>query len=155
MTGNTTASRIRGEFHPIPALFAFCLTQCLHARAEDQVGYRYENYQEEGGRIAVQTDSWLFDLKPKPWLTVQGEVVYDAISGFTPTGAPPPNTITFVQTPPPPGASNNAVPISEMHDVRVSGSIGATFSQGLQRFTPSFSYGEEHDYRARGAAFNY
>ena len=143
------------RLHRVPTVFAVCLSQCLRARGEDQALYRYENYQEDAGRIAVETHSFLFALQPKSWLAVQGEVVYDAISGFSPTGAPPPSTITFVQSPPPPGASNNSVPISEMHDVRVSGTGSATFTIGNHRYTPSFSYGQEHDYRTRGAALNY
>src|SRR5438270_26058 len=66
-------------------------------RGENQgVGYRFESYREEGGRIAVETHSGLFQVQPKPWLTLNGDVVYDAISGTTPTGSPPPSTIIFV-----------------------------------------------------------
>jgi len=42
-----------------------------------------------------------------------------------------------------------------MHDIRWAGSLSATFSYKQHRFTPQISYGEEHDYRARGAALNY
>jgi len=138
-----------------PALIAIYLYQCLRGHAEDQVGFRYENYREDGGRIGVQTDSFLFEVQPKTWLTIQGEGVYDAISGLTPTGAPPPSTITFVETPPPPGASNTSVPLSHMQDARWAGSVGATLSYKQNHFTPQISYSQESDYVSRGAALNY
>ena len=130
----------------------------LRTFAEDQGGYRFENYREDAGRIRVETQSGLFEVQPRPWLNLNGEVVYDAISGASPTGAPPPSTIAFIPGPdgnPPPGASSTSVPISPMTDIRWAGSLSATFSYKQHRFTPQISYGEEHDYRARGAALNY
>ena len=130
----------------ISTLVTFCFYHCLRAHAEDQVGYRFEQYQEDNGRMGIETDSFLFDLQPKSWLTLAGEGVYDAISGFTPTGSPPPNTITFVETPPPPGASSSSVPLSHMEDERYAGSLSATLSYKNNRFTPQLSYSREHDY---------
>ena len=138
-----------------PALIVIYFYQCFRGGAENQTGFRYESYQEDGGRIGVKTASLLFDVQLKPWLDLQGEGVYDAISGLTPTGAPPPSTITFVQTPPPPGASSTSVPLSHMEDARWAGSVGATLSYKLNRFTPQFSYSQESDYISRGAALNY
>ena len=40
--------------------FAFFVCHVLRARGENQVGYRYETYKEDGGRIGVTTDSMLF-----------------------------------------------------------------------------------------------
>src|SRR5947207_11918521 len=74
---------------------ALVLTSILYlakprfARGEDQVDYRFEDYLEEDGRIGVQTQSWLFEKELAPWLSLKGTAVYDAISGATPTGAPP------------------------------------------------------------------
>lgn len=133
-------------------------SQLFHAYAEDQAGYRFENYAEDANRIHVETQSGIFDFKAYPWLTFHGDIVYDAISGASPTGAPPPSTIQFVPDAngnPPPGANSTSVPVSHMEDIRWSGSLAATLSYKQHRFTPQFSYGEEHDYRARGAALNY
>lgn len=150
-----TSLKYRWSLTPVSTLVTFCLSQCLRAQAEDQVGFRFEQYQEDNGRIGVETDSVLFELQPKSWLTLQGEGVYDAISGFTPTGSPPPNTITFVESPPPPGASSSSVPLSHMEDKRYAGSLGATLSYKNNRFTPQFSYSQESDYLSRGASLNY
>jgi hypothetical protein len=142
----------------VSAALTVCLYPGLKIRAEDQGGYRFEHYKEDGHRINVGTQSGYFELKPKSWMTLQAEVVYDAISGATPTGAPPPATIQFVPDQngnPPPGASSESVPLSHMQDIRWSGSLGVTLSHGPHRLTPQFSHGEEHDYRSTGAALNY
>jgi len=142
----------------IPATITLVSCHALSGRAEDQGGYRFANYKEDANRINIETQSGYFELKPKSWLTLQGEVVYDAISGMTPTGSPPPSTITFVPDPngnPPPGANSTSVPLSHMYDIRWAGSLSGTFAYKQHRLTPQFSYGEEHDYKATGAALNY
>lgn len=60
------------------------------SRAEDAVSYKYEDYREAGGRIAVQTQSAYLekDLGNDARLKVEG--VIDAIAGATPNGQPAP-----------------------------------------------------------------
>jgi len=153
----------RSERSPLTSLcgaFAvFLYSSARIVRGENQgVGYRFESYREEGGRIAVETHSGNFEVQPKSWLTLSGDVVYDAISGTTPTGSPPPSTITFVPDQngnPPPGAMNQSVPLSPMTDIREGGSVAAGFSFGQHHFAPQFSISQEHDYHSLGAAFNY
>jgi hypothetical protein len=142
----------------MPATLTLCSSQVLNLRAENQAGYRYEKYQEDGGRISVETHSALFELKPLSWLSFQGELGYDTVSGASPTGAPPPSTINFVPDEngnPPPGAYSTSVPLAQIHERRKSASLGATLSYQQHRLTPQFSYSEEGDYRAHGAALNY
>ncbi len=132
---------------------ALYLLQLNRAAAQNHVDYRYENYQEDGGRMGIDTHSALFEVKPFPWLSVLGEAVYDAISGATPTGAPP---ATDIHIPfPPPGPYNNTVPLTHMHDRRYAGNIEPTLSFGPHHITPQFSYSEESDYISYGAALNY
>ena len=132
---------------------AIYVLQLNRALAEDHVDYRYENYREDGGRMSVDTHSWLFDATIMPWLSVQGEAVFDAISGATPTGGPP---ATAIKVPfPPPGPYNNTVPLTHMHDKRYAGNIEPTLSFGPHHITPQFSYSEESDYISYGAALNY
>jgi hypothetical protein len=130
----------------------------LHrAHGEDHVDYRFEYYKEESDRIDVWTHSGLFETKLTSWLSLKGEVVYDAISGASPTGSPPPSTISFV--PPeeggPTGPFRNTVPIAPLEDVRYAGSFSAVFSFGPHRLTPQFSYSEENDYISYSGALNY
>ena len=93
-----TGQRQAGAVGLAAALYLMHLNRAL---GENHVDYRYENYREDGGRIGVDTQSFLFEQKITPWLSLQGEAVYDSISGATPTGAPPPTDI-HVQFPPDP-----------------------------------------------------
>jgi len=62
---------------------------CRASADENVVGYRKSYYLEDDNRIHVSTDSWLFDAALTGNISVTGDVVVDAISGATPTGAPP------------------------------------------------------------------
>lgn len=129
------------------------LTRLLRAGADDHLDYRFAAYREDAGRISVETHTWLFEQKLTSWLSLKGEAVYDAISGATPTGAPPPAQVSILGAPPGPGSTT--VPIQQMHDLRWAGSLDAEISLGAHRITPQFSYSSEHDYRSSGAALNY
>ena len=113
------------------------------ARGEDHVDYRYNNYKEENGRIRVETHSTFFEVTPTPSVTLSGEAVYDAISGASPTGAPP-------------RKGSNQVPLAPLEDEREAGS----FSAGVrwlrnQITTPQIAYSTEHDYESIGASLNH
>ena len=60
------------------------------ARAENSVSYKYQDYRESGGRIAVQTQGTTIekDLGTEMHLKLEG--VLDAITGATPSGVPAP-----------------------------------------------------------------
>ncbi|MBP9902499.1 MAG: DUF3570 domain-containing protein [Verrucomicrobia bacterium] len=125
------------------------------AQAEDQVNYRYEYYQEDDQRIQVQTQSMLFDVTLKEGLvSVAGELVHDAVSGATPSGAPPPNQWYY-----PFGSigdtNSAAVPLQHMEDKRNSISLQVPVTLGINSITPQFAYSEESDYKSTGAALNY
>src|SRR5471030_3045706 len=68
------------------------------ARAENSLSYKYESYQEAGGRIAVQTRGTVIeqDLGTEMHLKLDG--VIDAITGATPNGVPAPAGSTQVAT---------------------------------------------------------
>jgi hypothetical protein len=132
------------------ALYFLHLNRTL---AQNQVGYRYEYYREEGGRIGVDTSSFLFEQKVTSWLTLQGGAVYDSISGATPTGAPP--AIDIVVPFPPPGPYNTTVPLTHMYDKRYAGDLEGAMTFGPHHITPQFSYSTESDYISYGAALNY
>lgn len=133
------------------------LLQLSRARGQDHADYRFESYKEDAGRISIETHSALFNVKLAPWLDLKGEVVYDAISGATPTGAPPLSQINVVNvyTGQPLKGLSSKVPVVAMEDTRYAGGMEASLNFGQHHFTPGMSYSEESDYISFGPSFNY
>ncbi|MGZ8938877.1 MAG: DUF3570 domain-containing protein [Limisphaerales bacterium] len=88
------------------------------------------------------TIGFLAEATLRPSLVAKGELVYDAISGATPTGGPPlPGT--------------DQVPLAEMDDIRRAGVFELNQKIGPNTFSPQFSYSDESDYESIGLALNY
>lgn len=112
-------------------------------RGDDQLAYRFHHYQEEADRIRVQTHSGFFEWTPRAAVTLSAEYVYDAISGASPTGAPPPT-------------GSNQVPLAPLEDVRNAGRLSAaTRWGGRHTTTPQFAYSLENDYESLGLSLNH
>ena len=81
------------------------LTAPRVSRAEDSVRYKYQDYQERGGRIGVEVHSASVekDFGPSTHLKIEG--VIDAIAGATPNGQPAPS-------------GSNQVPLSQLDEKR-------------------------------------
>jgi hypothetical protein len=62
---------------------------CSFAQEENYVGYRHEFYREDDNRMSIDTDTAGIDVGLGEHVRLNGQVVQDAISGATPTGAPP------------------------------------------------------------------
>jgi len=60
------------------------------ARAEDSVRYKFQDYQETGGRIAVKVNGATVDKDLGTEMHLKVDGVIDAITGATPTGQPAP-----------------------------------------------------------------
>jgi len=114
----------------------------LRTRSENRADYRYEDYQEEGGRIHVQTHGVYFDTELKPWASLKGNFIYDSISGATPNGAPPL-----------PGQSHVAT--EQVEDKRYAGFLESALKFGIHAFTPQAAYSEEDDYKSLGVALTH
>ncbi len=120
---------------------AIGLQTSRRSRAEDHADYKYEDYMEESRRIHVETDSILFEADLLPWLTTRGNLVYDAISGATPNGAPPQ---LFPET-----------YLARMQDIRRAGYLESDLRFGRETFTPQISYSRESDYESIGLSLGY
>src|SRR3954470_12213645 len=90
--------RLRSHFEHWALRLGLPILTLTHARADDQVSYRHESYQEDNNRIRVETETALIKAILAPWLDVKVTAVYDAISGATPTGAPAPDSFTLHPT---------------------------------------------------------
>lgn len=140
-----TSSRL-GVLFPQPRLIALSLWLVLFAvpgrtKAEDRADYRYEDYKEGDGRIHVQTHGAYFDVALRPWLSVQGNYIYDSISGATPTGAPSlhgePDFATVT-----------------VGDIRRAGFVQAAIKAGSHTLSPQIAYSEESDYKSLGVSLS-
>jgi hypothetical protein len=147
--GATAArSSMRGSASEVSLLRAFgaalafyCLGR-FHAGAENHVDYKYELYTEDADRILVHTHSALFEQKLASGVALKGSFVYDAISGATPTGGPPPT-------------GSSQVPTAEIDDIRRAGSIEPSFKFGRHTLAPQVAYSLEEDYESVGVSLNY
>jgi len=121
----------------LPLGLTLSLPQLL--RAEDQVDYRYEYYKEDNNRMTIQTHSVYFEQKATDAITAKGELVYDGISGATPTGT---------------HDLAGKVLTTQVHDVRRSLSLQTDCRLGSQTVTPGFAYSKESDYQSYGVSLN-
>jgi hypothetical protein len=112
------------------------------ARAENSLSYKYEDYREAGGRIAVQTRGAYLeqDLGTEMHLKLEG--IVDAITGATPTGAPAP-------------AGSDQVDTTELHPEQRK-SWNADLSRQFPRINVSLGVGNsrESDYVSNGWSVN-
>lgn len=60
------------------------------ARAENSLNYKFEDYREADGRVAVQSQGALIDQDLGPVMHLRLQGVIDAITGATPSGQPAP-----------------------------------------------------------------
>ncbi|MBI3880576.1 MAG: DUF3570 domain-containing protein [Verrucomicrobia bacterium] len=111
------------------------------AQADDSAAIKYEHYGEEGGRIAVSTISGSLEKTFSSFLTLRASMVYDAISGATPTGGPPP-------------AGSTQVPLAQLTDTRRAVNLELTTKLGRYTVTPQVSHSVESDYESWGIALN-
>jgi hypothetical protein len=125
-------------------LGAAFMAQCVpagRAHGEDHLDFRYEFYGEENDRIEVSTYSLLFEKKLIEAITAKGELIYDGISGASPTGSPP-------------VAGSKKVPLAPVDDIRRAGNIAFDIRCGRQTLSPQLAYSLESDYESIGLSLN-
>jgi hypothetical protein len=111
------------------------------ARAEESVRYKFQDYQERGGRVAVEVHSAAIekDFGPNTHFKVDG--VIDAISGATPNGQPAP-------------AGSDQVPLSNLTEKRKA--WNAVLARQFQSLNMALGVGNsrESDYVSTGWSVN-
>ncbi len=107
------------------------------ARADGSLAYKYEDYREADGRIAVRTQSTAAeqDLGFDTRLKLTGTL--DAITGATPTGQPAP-------------AGSEQVGLTQLHERRKAWSGDLSHQFGPVNLDAGFAESREGDYVSRG-----
>lgn len=122
--------------------FLLLIAHLQRARSENHVDYRYEDYQEADQRMHIQTHAVAFGAKLASNVEVDGELVYDSVSGATPNGGMP--------------TADRATWLSEIKpDTRRAGSLAAAIGWGINTTTPQFAYSLENDYESFGYSLNH
>ena len=106
-------------------------------RGENQAAYRYEFYSEEHNRMEIQTHSVYFEQKLLEILTAKGELVYDGISGATPTGT---------------HDAKGKVILTKLKDLRRAGNLGLEWRFGNHKLNTGGSFSQESDYVSHGVS---
>ncbi|MSU47863.1 MAG: DUF3570 domain-containing protein [Opitutus sp.] len=111
------------------------------ARAENSVRYKYQDYREMGGRIAVKVQGAAVeqDLGTATHLKVEG--VMDAIAGATPTGQPAP-------------AGSDQVPLSILHERRKAWDASLARQFASVNVAVGVANSRESDYVSTGWSLN-
>lgn len=141
MPSHFTACLRPFAFHSGLLLGAAALAATRPLRAENAVAYKYEDYRESAGRIAIETQGAQFDQDLGQDLHLQLGGLIDTITGATPTGEPAP-------------AGSDQVPLSTMHDRRKA--WNAALSRPFARVNVALGYAHsrESDYVSDGLSLN-
>jgi hypothetical protein len=109
----------------------------MRVSGADHLDLKHELYREDHGRVEVSTSTVLIEKSLHPSLVAKGQVVYDSISGATPTGGPPPT-------------GSDRVPLASIEDIRRAGTFELAKQLGRHTLTPQVAYSTENDYESYG-----
>ena len=128
--------------HALALACALRLLQPQRAGAEDHFDLKHEWYAEDDHRVEVNTTALEIEKKLAAATIARAKLVYDSISGASPTGGPPP-------------AGSSQVPVKELHDIRRAVNFDLSQQWGRHTLTPSFAYSLERDYESYGVGYTH
>lgn len=129
--------RPASRFVGIGALYLVVAKQAL---SEDHLAAKWQDYQEEGGRIRVISRYLGVEKAITPMATLRAHAVHDAISGATPTGAP--------------SDDRQDVKLSPLTDTREAAVVDLDLVHDIHKWTIQYSHSDEHDFLSRGYALS-
>ena len=107
------------------------------AVAETTFATRYQHYQEDDGRMRVDSDYSLYSIDLSDTLVLDGTLLYSTLSGASPTGLPP-------------DYRGGKVPTVQLEDERYAATLGLTKQLGAHSLKAGFAYSYESDYTSFG-----
>lgn len=122
------------------AALALCMPRPC-ARADDSVGYIFENYREDDGRITVETQSSSADQDVGAFGHIGLTGTIDAVSGATPTGQPAPD-------------GSDQVVLTQIHTRRKAWAGDYAQQLGIVNVEARFADSRENDYVSAGWSVN-
>lgn len=132
---------------PLPSFRALALSGALvsllprGARAEESVRYKYQDYRESAGRIAVEVHGATIEKDFGPALHLKLEGVIDAIAGATPNGQPAP-------------AGSDQVPLSRLTERRKAWNAALSRQFARVNVAVGIANSRESDYVSDGWSLN-
>jgi hypothetical protein len=111
------------------------------ARAEDFLAFKYESYDESGGRVNVKTEGLVANEDLGTSMRLGLTLMNDAIAGASPTGIPAP-------------AGSGQVPLAQLTDHRKEWEVDLSRRIGDVEVSVGTSQSREHDYVSRGWSLN-
>lgn len=110
-------------------------------RAEDHVAVKWQDYQEDDGRIRVISRYVGVEKTVTEGFGVRAHVVHDAISGATPTGSS--------------GEDGESLPLSVLVEEREAAVVDFDWTRGVHKTSFQYAHSDEDDFLSRGvAAYN-
>ena len=107
--------------------------------AENLFDSRFQYYTEDDGRVDILSSDSLFSYDLNDSLTLDGTLLYSAISGASPTGLPPEKR-------------GGNVPLATLDDERIAFTLSATKKIAHHALKAGFSYSNESDYLSLGGS---
>jgi hypothetical protein len=117
------------------------LAQPRQARADDAVSYKYQDYRESGGRIAVQVHGAMIEKDFGTATKIKVHGIVDSIAGATPTGEPP-------------RTAGAGVPLSTIDELRKAWGADLSRQFGELTLTAGIASSRESDYVSTGWSLN-
>lgn len=114
------------------------LAMARPGRGEDHISVKWQDYQEDGGRVRVLSKYLGAEKAINQSLAIRLHGVHDTISGATPTGST--------------GRDGDELKLSEIVDVREAGVVDLDWTRGIHNTSFQFSHSKESDFLSKGYA---
>lgn len=136
---NDVVSTFRRKSVPYLLAANLYLLTLSQSRSEDHVSVKWQNYEEEDGRIRVISKYVGVEKRLTQALTLKAHAVHDSLAGATPPGSPD---------------EDGTVPLNYLDDKRDAGVVDLVWKRGTFSTDFQYSYSDESDFLSKGYAIS-